>query len=519
MGILESDIQAQLHQLSCQLDQLRLTHRDTSLKFKREQLVLKRIVTSLSAACQVSDATLSQNLQAIQRELEQQKDVSRLLPRLVVLERMLRQRTVAMDKQTSFLDEQLKHSGETLQRVAGLPAQLKRELRNLMGFSHGQGRNVDHAVKLLNIYERALKIITSNSRLNFNEQNSLDRNQLDCLATELQNAITELDFEGESGDFLLDIRTKLLLGVSAEALIELTLQVLKLVIEGTHFERKASEQFLEQLNASLAANLKTSHQNVDQSQTYFEQRQQFNKELGKLVAKSRFSVDNATELEQLKATVSPLLAQIESLSQRLSLAEEKEQVLQERLQYGQHQLEAVFDVTQDYRRRLEDQAQRMLLDPLTKVYNRTAFNDRLELEYRRWIRAQHNLRVVLLDIDSFKAINDSYGYTAGDKALKIIARTIRKVAADTDTVARFGGEEFILLIPEQTDEYSLNLVKKIQSEISKLPFKFREQQITITLSAVSTAFGEADNPEYVVDRLGTMLKESKQRGLNQLDWR
>ncbi|NMV23143.1 GGDEF domain-containing protein, partial [Vibrio parahaemolyticus] len=79
-------------------------------------------------------------------------------------------------------------------------------------------------------------------------------------------------------------------------------------IEGTHFERKASEQFLEQLNASLAANLKTSHQNVDQSQTYFEQRQQFNKELGKLVAKSRFSVDSATELEQLKATVSPLLA-------------------------------------------------------------------------------------------------------------------------------------------------------------------------------------------------------------------
>ncbi len=68
--------------------------------------------------------------------------------------------------------------------------------------------------------------------------------------------------------------------------------------------------------------------------------------------------------------------------------------------------------------------------------DRTAFTDRLELEYRRWIRAQHSLRVVLLDIDNFKAINDSFGYTAGDKALKIIARTITKEVGITDTVAR-----------------------------------------------------------------------------------
>ncbi|HDY7664863.1 TPA: diguanylate cyclase [Vibrio vulnificus] len=521
MGILESDIQSQLHQLSCQLDQLRLTHRDSSLKFKREQQVLKRIVTSLSAACQGGDSTLTQHLKAVQQELEQQKDVSTLIPRLAVLERMLRQQAVAMDKQSGFLDEQIKHSGETLQRVAGLPPQLKRELRSLMTFNDvNKARNVDQAVRLLNIYERALKIITSNSRINFNElSDTPDRSQLDCLSAELQHVITELDFEGESGDLLLDIRTKLLLGVSTESLLELTLQVLKLVIEGTKFERKSSEHFLEQLNGSLAANLKTSHVNVDQSQTYFEHRQQLNRELEGLVAKSQASLDNATELEQLKNNISPLLAQMASLSQRLQLAEEKEQALQERLQYNKNQLEAVFEITQDYRKRLEDQAQRMLLDPLTKVYNRTAFNDRLELEYRRWIRAQHNLRVVLLDIDGFKVINDSYGYSAGDKALKIIARTIRKAAADTDTVARFSGEEFILLIPEQSEEYTLELIKHIQAEVSKLPFKFREQQITITLSAASVAFKESDNPEYVVDRLGIMLNECKRRGKKQLEWR
>ncbi|POF57466.1 GGDEF domain-containing protein, partial [Vibrio vulnificus] len=139
------------------------------------------------------------------------------------------------------------------QRVAGLPPQLKRELRSLMTFNDvNKARNVDQAVRLLNIYERALKIITSNSRINFNElSDTPDRSQLDCLSAELQHVITELDFEGESGDLLLDIRTKLLLGVSTESLLELTLQVLKLVIEGTKFERKSSEHFLEQLNGSL----------------------------------------------------------------------------------------------------------------------------------------------------------------------------------------------------------------------------------------------------------------------------
>ncbi|HHF3038603.1 TPA: diguanylate cyclase [Vibrio diabolicus] len=521
MGILESDIQSQLHQLSCQLDQLRLTHRDTSLKFKREQQVLKRVVASLSSACQGSNTQVSNYLFEIQQELQHQKDISTLIPRLAVLERMLKQQSKTMDKQNGYLDEQIKHSGETLQRVTGLPAQLKRELRNLMSFSeaHASSNKADQATKLLSIYERALKIITSNSRLHLSEfENNPDKSQLECLASDLQHTITELDFEGETGDRLLDIRAKLLLGVSAESLIELTLSTLKLVVEATKFEREASSQFLDQLNTSLASNLKTVHQNVDQHHTYFEHRQELNTEMNSLVELSQLSLDQAQDLADVKKEIAPLLAKMASLTERLKMTEEREQALQERLNYSKNQLEAVFETTQDHRRRLDDQAQRMLLDPLTKVYNRTAFNDRLELEYRRWIRSQQNLRVVLFDVDNFKAVNDSYGYTAGDKALKIIARTINKRVSETETVARFGGEEFILLVPEQSEEYTLDLIKHIQRDISQLPFKFREQNIMITLAAVSTSFKESDTPEYVLDRLGKMLADAKKRGTNQLNW-
>ncbi|MDF5372199.1 diguanylate cyclase, partial [Vibrio parahaemolyticus] len=89
---------------------------------------------------------------------------------------------------------------------------------------------------------------------------------------------------------------------------------------------------------------------------------------------------------------------------------------------------------------------------------------------------------------------------------------------ETETVARFGGEEFILLVPEQSEEYTLDLIKHIQRDISQLPFKFREQNIMITLAAVSTSFKESDTPEYVLDRLGKMLADAKKRGTNQLNW-
>ncbi|MDN3614955.1 GGDEF domain-containing protein [Vibrio gallaecicus] len=520
MGMLEQDIQAQLHLLKSQLEQVRLTQRDTSFKFKREQKVLKRIVASLSGACIGNNQHLDENLTALREELEKQKDISSMIPRLAVIERMLKQKTLAMEKQTGYLDESIKHSGETLQRITGLPAQLKRDLRNLLSFSESNGsQKVDHAMKLLGIYERAIKIMATNSKANFaDSDNSPEQELLSALADELQHLITELDFEGESGDVLIDIRAKLLLGVSTQNLFELTLQVLKLVIEGTNLERKTSEQFIEQLNASLSSSIKTADQNADQSQSYFEHRQNLNNELGELVVKSQASVDNSKDLDTLKTSINPLLSELASLSERLNHAEEREQILIERMNYGKNQLGTLYEVTQDYRRRLEDQAKRMLLDPLTKVYNRTALTDRLELEYRRWIRSQHSLRVVLLDIDNFKAINDSFGYTAGDKALKIIARTITKEAGDTDTVARFSGEEFVLLLPEQSDEYCHQLIQNIQAQVSRLPFKFRDQQITITLCAASTQFKESDTPEEVLERMNKTLNKAKKRGTNQLVW-
>lgn len=521
MGAFEQDIQSQLHNLKSQLEQVRLTQRDTSFKFKREQQVLQRVVNSLSHACATDDPRLLSGLLELKVAIEQKKDISKLIPKLVVLERLIKQHTVAMDKQKKQLDSQVKHAGETLLRVAGIPSKIKRDLRDLLSFcaNHDASRS-EQAIKLLAIYERSLKILSTNPDSAHTLLSSdADKALLCKLNDELQTLITELDFTGESGESLNDIRAKLLLGINTQALLEETLHILKLVIQGTNFERKTSQQFLTQVNESISSSLKSSAQITDQSLSYFEQRVEHGKELKTLISNSHTVLQDAHSLEIVQQNLSPLFDQLASLSERLKHAEGRERALLERMQFGHGQLEALADTAQDYRRRLDDQAERIQQDPLTRVLNRSAFNEKMEIEYRRWIRSQHNLRLVHFDIDGFKQVNDSFGYTAGDKALKIIARCIKSELSDSDIIARYSGEEFLVILPGRSDVESLALVKAIQSQVSRLPFKFREQNLSITLTAASTVFKDSDTPEEVLEWLRVQLQESKKVGTNQLIWK
>ncbi|WP_375751126.1 diguanylate cyclase [Vibrio sp. HN007] len=512
-----STILKQLDNLKNKLELARLTQRDASLKMSREVKILKRVINKLGDACLGYDDKLDQEVVSLQKSLEQQQDISKLIPKLAILERALSKNTRKMEKQKSHLDERIKNSGETLQRVPGLPAQLKRDLRNLLSFpSTRNSGQLDQAVRLLAIYESAIKIITSNSRHSRSHEPAFNNELLYKLSEELQNLITELDFDSDSGYLLTDIRIKLLDGTNAETLLELTLQVLRLVIEGTQHERKTSEQFIGQVSGSLTQVINSSAKNIEQGESYSEHRSQMANELHTLSTESQSILRKATDLDTAKSTINPLLEQINMLTERLQHNEQREKILLERMNHNQRQLDSLQELTKSHKRRLDDQAERLKQDPLTKTYNRTAFIEKLEVEYHKWIRSQQPLHILLLDIDSFKTLNDSFGYTAGDKALKIIARTITKELRDTDTIARFSGEEFIVMLPDNSVKGVQDLSHRLQVQISKLPFKFREQNITITASIATTELRDSDTPEMVLDRLNHALKEVKKKGNNQV---
>ncbi|CZF78041.1 GGDEF domain-containing protein [Grimontia marina] len=501
------------------LQHSQLVFRDLALKSRREATILKRLISRLVAASQVhDDPLLSERLSQIRRELDSQEDVSRLIPQLALVERMVNRHNQATERAKDSLECQFQQSGETLKCLPGLPAQLKRDLRTLLTTPAAEQKgSTDKIVALLQLYERALKLLSLPSS-GHSARDLLNIDRINQLCSELQHLITELDFDGEVGDRLLDIRSRLLLSPDAQTLLELTLESVQLILDGTRNERKASQAFLSQLNDDLSILQRHNGRSIDNSQAIATQRSSLNEELAASVDSIHNHLQEAESLEELRPNLSQVAVNLASLVARNRELEEREQLLMEQLQHNEQKLEALYQQTMDYRRRLGDQERKLLLDPLTKVYNRAALDDRLEHEYRCWVRYQTPFCLAMIDIDHFKSVNDQYGHLVGDKVLKVVARTVHQCLRDTDFIARFGGEEFVVLLPDADEDTRKALLNNVRETVSKLPFKFKDTRLTITVSIGASLFKDNDNTVDVLERADNALYNAKHNGRNKLVW-
>lgn len=157
-----------------------------------------------------------------------------------------------------------------------------------------------------------------------------------------------------------------------------------------------------------------------------------------------------------------------------------------------------------------------LRDPLTGIFNRQAYNERLAQEYARWKRYQVPLTLVVWDIDDFKRINDTHGHQAGDAVLRHVATLIGSALRETDFAARYGGEEFVALMPETSLDQAKEPSEKVRSIIASQPAHYGGRQITVTLSAGIAQFEEGDSPDHVFRRADVALYRAKMSGKNRV---
>lgn len=154
-------------------------------------------------------------------------------------------------------------------------------------------------------------------------------------------------------------------------------------------------------------------------------------------------------------------------------------------------------------------------DALTGLPNRILFNDRLQQAIALSSRNFSLLAVLFLDLDNFKEINDNLGHDIGDLLLKEVANRLEETIREIDTVARFGGDEFVFILPDiKSIEYADKVIKRIHSAFSK-PFKIKEHSISITPSMGAAFYPiDSDNMETLLKKADTAQYRVKEEGKN-----
>lgn len=155
-------------------------------------------------------------------------------------------------------------------------------------------------------------------------------------------------------------------------------------------------------------------------------------------------------------------------------------------------------------------------DELTGLLNRRHMLELMQLEQRRAERSGRNLVVALLDIDHFKLINDNHGHATGDHALQLFATAVRGSVRGTDVLARWGGEEFVLLISDTSTDDAADLLERVRCAVAALALPHAGGVICFTVSIGMAVYQAGDSIEYTLERADKALYAAKNSGRDRV---
>ena len=277
-------------------------------------------------------------------------------------------------------------------------------------------------------------------------------------------------------------------------------------------EREYTEQFLAQLRLHLktleeglsaAIDIDASLQNVDKIKA----------EVGSEVSGIESAVHENDDLSLLKQIVrtrierlaTKMASYVENEKQQLKAAKDKVDDLTRQAQAMNKEVEGL-------RHQLMEKQQVLAMDPLTGVANRGGFDKRIEEELARSQRIGFPLSLMLVDIDKFKFVNDTFGHKAGDRVLQTIAKLMSGRLRDTDFIARYGGDEFVILLPGTAAEDARAVAQGFCDAVKRCGFHSRGQSVDVTLSIGIAQLQEGDSSEALFERADVAMYEVKDKG-------
>ena len=186
-----------------------------------------------------------------------------------------------------------------------------------------------------------------------------------------------------------------------------------------------------------------------------------------------------------------------------------------RLQAGQAEAATLSSRVRELEGELRRLSEEVAVDALTQVANRRGLAQAFETESARHARSAEPLAVALIDIDNFKKLNDSLGHSAGDVALKSLAARVRAALRPVDHVARFGGEEFVMLLPTTPIAEAQLALTRLQRDLTASLFMHDGREVFVTFSGGVTAWRVGEGLDQAIERADEALYEAKRTGKNR----
>lgn len=316
----------------------------------------------------------------------------------------------------------------------------------------------------------------------------------------------------------LNMRERVARGLNWYELIPVLDDLAVLMLAITDSGQHEFETYLQQLNERLEGFQSHLHEASAGHADNSSAARELDTQLREHVDGLQSSVQGAADVDSLKHILENRLeGLLVTMDEHKHERDRREQELAGRLQGLSERVANMEQEALGYREHLEEQRQKALLDPLTGLPNRAAWSERVEREILEWQAHGGHLAMAILDLDHFKRINDGYGHLAGDKVLKIVADQLRKRLRSRDFIARFGGEEFVLLLPQTSPAVAAQMAEALRAAVEACPFHFKGERVVITTSIGLGAFRSGERGDQVLKRADAALYRAKELGRNRVE--
>lgn len=500
--------------------------------FKAQSSMLIEFINKLSQVSKGINITLDNRLAQLRGLLTKSAPISDIELKITEISKLLQKHTVTNTNNIEQLHTQFNEAGQSLQKVNGLPNDLRRKLRTLLLETQTTKDNITLYIPLLsqllefynvalrakvNAPEGALLANASQSSQSNTQENSNLSPVNKVLLKQVSDCLNKLNLSAHHTKELLAINKKLLKDTTNDDVLQRVIEIFDVIVDNLQNERDSAKTFLNTLNETLTTVQNAVKKTLSTCTINQTTNNEINEKLQKQLLEMTGTVQQAMSLDQVKVDINGKLNSIaKTLEQKAAFEKQNQQSLATQLSDMAKKVDKLEEQSRQFEEKLADQQRKNMQDALTKLSNRAAFDEYFTQCMVRFHHKPFDLSIVVMDIDNFKNINDTYGHTAGDKTLQVIANTIKTKVSKDAFVARYGGEEFVLIYTHQKEEPLIKELNFINKAVARLPFKFKSNKVSITLSIGATHITSEDNIHTAFERADEAMYKAKSQGKDQV---